>query len=568
MGLELVEHLLDHQTIGEFVDGNQIELNQYGGSWGGGTLIVEPGDHNGNQWPYNKTKCGSFVTKLLNQSYSWNWSDYEFFDPNEGQNITSASPNAHRYLELITQQVGFKDQIFNIADILPGDVMVKRDVGTTTGHVWVVKEVIIGQPMSYPVNMPDSENHLMGTTYYEVDVLDCSSGYHSNDSRKVFFNGQLHETHGAGVGTIGILADANGVVIGQSWSLPSSSYNNNPASWVSQLNSRIELQDETEFVIGRLDLEDEGGGIPNDEMQDAPGDEPNPDDDIPADPSPDDIVPQEDDINNDDVQLEDEAPQAVETPDFLELGRTLLEQIEACHAEGIFEDTEGVEINRRGGSWGSNSNPAMIRFADLDNLILPANNTKGTTLVSLLLKEAYGHSWRDYTFFDTKANANKKTSSPSSTRYVDLIEQQLGFSAQINHLTDAQPGDIISIRYLSSWSGHTMMINAIDWQKAVEYPADHSDVDPEWAGTWFIPVQVLDSTSSPHSMDTREVGNQEFEGIGTGTIGVLMNENCDIVGHTWSLPSADAEDDPDHWISQFHSRIKPQTERKMVIGRF
>ena len=69
-------------------------------------------------------------------------------------------------------------------------------------------------------------------------------------------------------------------------------------------------------------------------------------------------------------------------------------------------------------------------------------------------------------------------------------------------------------------------------------------------------------------MDTREVGNQEFEGIGTGTIGVLMNENCDIVGHTWSLPSADAEDDPDHWISQFHSRIKPQTERKMVIGRF
>ncbi len=546
MGLDLVDHLLEHQTNGTFVDGNQVELNQYGGSWGGGTLIVDPGDHNANLLPYNKSKCGSFVTKLLNHSYNWSWSDYEFFDPNEGQNITTASPNAHRYMELIKQQVGFKDQILNIADILPGDVMVKREVGGTSGHVWIVKEVIIGQPMGYPANMPDSENHLIGTTYYEVDVLDCSSGYHSNDTRKVFYNGQIHETHGAGVGTMGILTDSNGVVVGHTWSLPSASFDNNLASWVSQLNSRINLQDEDEFVIGRLDLE-EDGGFQDVEMQDAPAEEPNTDGEAP---------------------MVNETLPSVDTPVFLEMGRTLLEQIEACHAEGIFEDADGVLINRRGGSWGSNSNPTMIRFADLDNLVLPANNTKGTTLVSLLLKEAYGHSWRDYTFFDTKAGEYKKTSSPSSTRYVDLIEQQQGFSVQITRLTDAKPGDVLAIRYLSSWSGHTMLINEIDWEGAVEYPAGHVDAESDFAGTWFIPVQVLDSTSSPHSMDTREMGDEELEGIGTGTIGILINEDCEIVGHTWSVPSADAGSDQDRWISQLHSRIKPQTERKMVIGRF
>ncbi len=550
MGLELVENLLNYQTAGQFEDGDQIALNQYGGSWGQGTLIVEPGDPNNNQLPYNKSKCGSFVTKLLNHSYNWNWSDYSFYDPNQGEDVTTASPNAHRYMELITQQVGFSDQISHLSDILPGDVMVKRDVGTTTGHVWIVKDVILGQPMPYPANMPDTQNHLIGTTYYEVDVLDCSSGYHSNDTRKVFYNGQLHETHGAGVGTIGVLVDANGVVIGHTWSLPSSNYNNNTANWVSQLNSKIELLDETEFVIGRLDLIDEGG-IPNEELPDSSGDN--------ADNSEDSI----DEIS----QGEEEIPSTV-IPHFLQLGRTLLSQIQACHSEGIFFDTDGVEINRRGGSWGSYSNPVYIRFADLGHLILPANHTKGATLVSLLLKEAYGHSWKDHTFFDSKLNGSKTTSSPSSTRYVDLIEQQIGFSAQIHQLTNAKAGDILAIRYLSSWSGHTMIINHIDWSSAVEYPNAHPDADTDWNNTWYVPVQVLDSTSSPHSMDSRIVEGEKTEGIGTGTIGILMNESCEIVGHTWSIPSADPIVNQDSWLSQLHSRIKPQTVRKMVVGRF
>ena len=151
---------------------------------------------------------------------------------------------------------------------------------------------------------------------------------------------------------------------------------------------------------------------------------------------------------------------------------------------------------------------------------------------------------------------------------MDLIEQQTGFTSQIHAFTDAYSGDVMAIRYISSWSGHTMMINAIDWDGAVEYPASHPDANPDLAGTWYIPVQVLDSTSNPHSNDTREVNGEELEGIGTGTIGIVIDDTGVIVGHTWSLPSSDPLTSTDNWISSLHNRLKWQQDRKMVIGRF
>ena len=539
-GLTLVEHLLEHQWAGQFEDGDGVALNAYGGSWGGGTLIVEPGDPDDGILPYNLSKCGSFVTKLLNHSYNWNWSDYEFYDPSLGTSVTTASPTAHRYMELILQGEGFQSMLTHIVDVAPGDIVVKRDVGTTTGHVWIVKEVILSQPMPYPSDSSNALNSLVGTTYFEIDVLDCSSGYHSNDTRKVYYDGQLHETHGAGVGTIGVLVDENGQLVGHSWSLPSSGYGDDIDSWVSQLNSKIELFDETELVVGRLATENNS--------QDSPA--PEPEENAEPEESPEPQVSES------------------EAPLHLDLGRLLLNQILSAQAQGIYTDQEGVDLNRKGGSWGSQSNPAFIRFADPEQGILPKNNTKGTTLVSLLLAAAYGHSWSDFEFYDTKKDQIEDTASPSSTRYVDLIEQHVGFTSQIVHLADVLPGDVLAIRYLSNWSGHTMMVNGIDWAEAIEYPTESSAAEAQWQGCWLVPVEVLDSTGSPHSFDTREVGDEEYEGIGIGTVGLFMNADYEVVGHTWSLPSADPISKPDQWVSQLHSRLKPQSERKLVIGRF
>jgi hypothetical protein len=50
-------------------------------------------------------------------------------------------------------------------------------------------------------------------------------------------------------------------------------------------------------------------------------------------------------------------------------------------------------------------------------------------------------------------------------------------------------------------------------------------------------------------------------------MGVVMNAAYEIIGHTWSLPTADIDTDSARWVTQFQSRFKPQIERKIVVGR-
>ncbi|MDA7644866.1 hypothetical protein N8642_00725 [bacterium] len=530
-GLDLVDHILQHQLAGEFQNDQNEDINNYGGSWGDGTVEVELGDHNADVMPFNRTMCGSFVTKLLNQSYNWDWTDYPFTDDVLNVPVVTASPTAHLYMELVLEGKGFKLQVDNIADILPGDVMVKRNLNPIAGHVWLVKEVHIGNPLVYPLNHGNSLDEYKGMTYYEVDVLDSSFGYHSYDTRKVTVNNVVHNTHGAGVGTMGIMVDANGTITGHSWSVPNSDYNQSLGGWVNGVNSRLELLDETEFVVARLDLVDE-------EDEDEGGVEP--------------------------LDLDLKAPVI---PCYLDLGIKLNEQLEEMHALGIDSDSNGERLNQYGGSWNSSSDPSFIRVADLDRGILPGNNTKGASLVTLLLKEACSWSWWDYTFIDSKTGRVTRSSSPTSSRYVDLIEQGVGFDSEIKDLSRVLLGDVIAIRKWSDWSGHTVIVESIDWENAKAYPAGIGATTSELDGAWIVPVRVLDSTRYAHSSDTRSKATETTDGLGLGTMGVVMNAAYEIIGHTWSLPTADLDTDSARWVSQFHSRFKPQTERKIVVGR-
>jgi len=368
-------------------------------------------------------------------------------------------------------------------------------------------------------------------TYYEVDVLDSSAGYHSNDTRKVTVNNVLHNTHGAGVGTMGIMVDANGTITGHSWSVPNSDYNQSLGGWVNGVNSRLELIDETEFVVARLDLVDE-------EDDDEGGVDP--------------------------LDLDVKAPII---PCYLDLAITLNEQLEEMSAVGIDSDRGGELLNQYGGSWNSSSDPSFIRLADLDRGILPGNNTKGASLVTLLLKEACSWSWWDYSFVDSKTGREARSSSPTSSRYVDLIEQGVGFDAEIKDLSLVLPGDVMAIRNRSDWSGHTAMVESIDWASAKAYPVGSGSATSELDGAWIVPVRVLDSTRYAHSDDTRSAATGTTEGLGLGTVGVVMNAAYEIIGHTWSLPTADIDTDSARWVTQFQSRFKPQIERKIVVGR-
>ena len=258
-------------------------------------------------------------------------------------------------------------------------------------------------------------------------------------------------------------------------------------------------------------------------------------------------------------------------PAHLLNGIGLVEQIVEAQSAGIFVDENNVEINRYGGSWNSNSNPSYIRLGDPDQDILPGNNTTCSPFVTHLLKETYGWNWRAYDFFDPIQNKMIKTSSPSAYRYVALIEQEIGFEAQIHTLDQVQPGDIMSIHYVGSSGGHTTMVADVNWESIKSYPSYHANALPELDGTFYVEVTVVDSSSGTHTNDSRFVtfNNNVIEtsGLGIGTMGVLIDADFNLIGYTWSLPYSDYDTKTGGWLNGLHDRLKLQSERKMVFGR-
>lgn len=263
-------------------------------------------------------------------------------------------------------------------------------------------------------------------------------------------------------------------------------------------------------------------------------------------------------------------------PAHLANGLLLVDQIRAAQANHLFTDSDGVEINRYGGSWNSNDDPSYIRFLDVEHGVYPGNNTTCAPLVTHLLKYSYNWNWSAYTFIDPLTNKSTKSASPNPPRYNALIKQRKGFTAQITHVLDAQPGDVISMHKLGTSSGHTVLFVALDTDHPLAYPASGSNWNPALAGTTFYRLTVLDSTSSPHSNDTREftlvdendvATPYEITGIGTGDMGILVNPDGTVVGHTWSLPNSDYDQSPGGWMGGINSRLYLQNDRELVIGR-
>ena len=249
----------------------------------------------------------------------------------------------------------------------------------------------------------------------------------------------------------------------------------------------------------------------------------------------------------------------------------LLGQILDCQDAGIFTDAQGVPLNRYGGSWSSKTNPSFVRFADYDNGVLPANNTKCSSFVTHLLKNLHNWNWKDHVYFDPVLMVNRSTASPEAYQYVALIKQQKGL-VEIPTLDLAQPGDILSWWEVGKSSGdHTMIIESINWESAKPYPLGYPNSNPALAGTTYYEVTVIDSSSDTHTEDTRLIDVEGVEthipGIGRGVIGILVNEEWEIVGRTWSLPTSDFVTQTNTWVGSLNSRLKPTPIWEFAIGR-
>ena len=268
-------------------------------------------------------------------------------------------------------------------------------------------------------------------------------------------------------------------------------------------------------------------------------------------------------------------PVPYEQPLHLKLGLQLVDEINATHSLGIFEDTEGVQVNNYGGSWEDDVDPSFIRFFDEGDGILPANNTVCAPFVTHLMLHAYDWDWGDYPFDDPKEGIDNNTSeSPNPWQYLALVDDNVGFEKKITNIRQSKPGDIISIHYLDGDSGHTMILVDLHLEDPIAYPEAGDNLNPALAGTHFYRMTIMDSTGSPHTNDTREFTiyddnddptDHEIHGAGIGDMGIFLDINGNIIGHTWSLSPSNPGSQG--WINGMNSRLKLQTERQMVFGR-
>lgn len=265
------------------------------------------------------------------------------------------------------------------------------------------------------------------------------------------------------------------------------------------------------------------------------------------------------------------ATAAVAQPLHLQKALQLVDEITGQQAAGVFTETNGTALNRYGGSWGSATDASFIRFADLAHGVYAANNTKCSPLVTHLLKFSYGTNWKNFSFVDPISNTVKSVASPAPYQYIALTKQAKGL-ARVTRLDQAQPGDILSWWTVGSDSNdHTMLIVSIDWSSAKAYPTDHALSDPALAGTTYYEVEVVDSSSGTHTNDSRIVNvngvDIQIPGIGTGTIGLLVNANFEIVGYTWSLPTSNYDTQRTGWMQGLHNRLKRTPAYEAVISR-
>lgn len=182
------------------------------------------------QWPdangvgiyENRTKCSSFITKILMQSYGWTSTDFHNW-------MSSTSPTSDKYYDAIKQQNGFVI-IGNIDDIQPGDIVAIKypSNSTVTGHMMMAKTAATLRTATLPI--------IEGTNQYALQIIDSSqTGHGSTDSR---LNEDGTYNPGAGIGILRLYTNSVGNVVGYTWS----TYN----------NSQFYDQRTRPIVIGRL----------------------------------------------------------------------------------------------------------------------------------------------------------------------------------------------------------------------------------------------------------------------------------------------------------------------------
>lgn len=267
--------------------------------------------------------------------------------------------------------------------------------------------------------------------------------------------------------------------------------------------------------------------------------------------------------------------------DHLDEALLLSSQIAAKAAAGVFTNSAGAKLNEYGGAWSATASTPKSGYV-LEKNGQPATNlTTCAPLISRLLQAKFNWKWNSYSFYDPVKATNVTTASPAPYQMIALLNAGKGFSSSTTRLTDARRGDVLLFsRPEDPADDHAALFIAARWDSAVEYPSDLPDSDAGLEGTYFVEIEILDSTGGAlHAEDSRRVEYPagvftNTRGVGTGVMGVLVDEDGDILGHTWSLPTngdpnSDDDDERNDWVRSLNNRLEFQTgsgARAIVFG--
>jgi hypothetical protein len=179
------------------------ELNMYDSN----PSYIRWPDANGVGAYENRTKCASFITQVLMQSYGWTSAYFRNW-------MASTSPTANVYHDTIKQQNRFAI-IGNINDIRPGDIIaIKYPSGSTvTGHMMMAKTTAFLRKATLPI--------IKGTYQYELQIIDSSQTGHGSTDTRLNEDGTYNP--GAGIGTLRLYTNSSDMLVGHTWSTYNSS---------------------------------------------------------------------------------------------------------------------------------------------------------------------------------------------------------------------------------------------------------------------------------------------------------------------------------------------------------